>query len=72
MTAMSASTPSALPRSIVTVRMTGSGFPAMTSAASVGSTACVCRFSRACSCCESGGEPVLLLQLHLQLRYASA
>src|SRR6266545_4555270 len=61
-TAMSADTPSPLPRLIVTVRITGSGLPAMTSAASVGTVPCVFMSSSicsrsdliasACSCCS--------------------
>ncbi len=51
-TAMFVSTPSALPRSMVTVRMPGFGLPAMTSAASVGSAVLAFRSSSAWSCSD--------------------
>ena len=69
MTAMSASTPSALPRSMVTVRMTGSGFPAITSAARVGTVACDLQVHQGLELLRPRRERVLLLQLHLEVRH---
>ena len=69
MTAMSACTPSALPRSIVTVRMPGFGFPAITSAASVGSVALRLQVQQLLQLLGARRQRALLLQLHLELRH---